>query len=90
MARIFRLKGVSWAQPKRPKHKRVPKKQRDHEDIGLACRRCTDQRGRFRSIEHALADGWRRIERWKWLAEPCSNHRGLCPFCRKHPEEESS
>ncbi len=83
--KIFSLDGVSWITAP---VKRVLAKQKDYEDIGLACRRCTDQRGRFRSIEHALADGWSRIERWKWLAEPCSNHRGLCPFCRKHPEEE--
>ena len=82
MPKIFSLKGVSWSQPKR-----IPAKQKDHQEIGIACRRCRMQRGRFRSIKHAKADGWRMIERWKWLSEPLSNYRGLCPFCRKHPEE---
>ncbi len=81
---IFSLKGASWVTTPR-----APVNQKDYEDIGIACRRCSDQRGWFRSIKHAMADGWRQIQRWKWLTEPCCNHRGLCPLCRDHPEERS-
>ena len=84
MTRIITRRGVSWLLQPKP----VPAKQREYKEIRLACRRCSEQRGRFRSIRHAMADGWRQIERFKWRTEPCCNYRGLCPFCRKHPEEE--
>lgn len=85
MTRIVSHHGVSWlAHP----INRVPTRQRESEEMGIACRRCIISRARFHSLRHALADGWRRIERWKWHTEPFCNFRGLCPVCRTHPEEE--
>ena len=84
MTRIISHRGVSWTAPPKP----VPKNQKNCAEIRLACRRCSTQRGRFWSIRHAMTDGWRQIERFKWQTEPCCNHRGLCQFCRKHPEED--
>ena len=86
MTRIISHRGVSWISPP---VKHVPPKQREHEEIGIACRRCVISRSRYPSMKAAFADGWRKIEVYAWRTEPHSNHRGLCPSCRTHPEEEN-
>ena len=85
MTRITTHGGVSWLSPPA---RYIPPKQREYEEIGIACRCCTISRERFRSIRHARSGGWAEIQPWRWRTEPNSNHRGLCPACRDHPEEE--
>lgn len=91
--KIVSLDGVSYsrttvAAPWR--FSMADRRQNEREEISIACRRCIVSRGRYQSEKAAKREGWRHIKPYKWpptTREHGSTHRGLCGFCRKHPEE---
>ena len=87
MHKIITVNGVSWLAVASPVDA-TPVPQHDNALVGIACVRCSNSKSWARSVGVLRREGWTKIVPYQWLTGFRHNHKGLCAFCRNHPEEE--